>query len=78
MGHTHIQHKAVIDGKLILNPGSVGQPRDDDPRAGYAVVDTDAQTVDLHRVEYDVEAVQNEIEKRGLPSNTGKRLSSGK
>lgn len=43
LGHTHIQHKAVIDDRLIVNPGSVGQPRDKDSKAAYAVLDVDAE-----------------------------------
>jgi len=54
LGHTHVQHKATIDGRLIVNPGSVGQPRDGDERAAYAVLDTAADEVALRRVEYDM------------------------
>jgi putative phosphoesterase len=77
LGHTHIQHEAVIDDRLILNPGSVGQPRDGDSRAAYAVVDTDGWSVDLRRVEYDVEEVQRKVESVGLPGELGERLESG-
>lgn len=78
LGHTHIQHHEMVDGTLVVNPGSVGQPRDRDPRAAFAVVDPDAQTVKEHRVSYDIERVQTAIEAAGLPSWTGTRLERGR
>ena len=80
LGHTHVQHEATVDGRLVLNPGSVGQPRDGDPRAAYAVVDTETEpmTAELHRVEYDVERVQAAIRNEGLPERTADRLAEGK
>ncbi|MCY4730481.1 metallophosphatase family protein [Natronomonas gomsonensis] len=78
LGHTHIQHKAVIDDRLILNPGSVGQPRDGDPRAAYAVVETEDWSAELRRVEYDIGKVQDMVEEQGLPSEIGTRLESGR
>ena len=78
LGHTHIQHAEAVDGGLVCNPGSVGQPRDGDPRAGYAVLDTETTKVDLHRVAYDVEAVQDAIREAGLPEQTATRLASGR
>ncbi len=77
LGHTHVQHAERYGDGIVVNPGSVGQPRDSDPRAAYAVVDLEAMTVDTHRVEYDVEAVVREVERVGLPSRTGTRLTSG-
>lgn len=77
LGHTHIQHSATIDDRLIVNPGSVGQPRDGDPRAAYAVLDTEANTVDLRRVHYDIDRVYHEIVVEGLPSESGERLFDG-
>lgn len=78
LGHTHLQHEAVIDDRLILNPGSVGQPRDGDSRAAYAVVDTDNWETDLRRVEYDIGRVQEKVEEAGLPREIGDRLASGR
>ncbi|RRJ31279.1 metallophosphoesterase family protein [Halocatena pleomorpha] len=78
LGHTHVQHHEMVDGTLIVNPGSVGQPRDRDPRAAFAVIDPDAQTVEEHRVSYDIERVQAAIESAGLPSWTGTRLKRGR
>jgi putative phosphoesterase len=79
LGHTHVQHKAIVDDRLVCNPGSVGQPRDGDPRAAYAVLDTDADPVSatLHRVEYDVGRVQAAIREAGLPERTAARLAKG-
>jgi putative phosphoesterase len=78
LGHTHIQHEARIDDRLVLNPGSVGQPRDEDPRAAYAVLDTETGELDLRRVEYDIQTVYDEIAATGLPERTGERLFEGR
>ncbi|MFB6296190.1 MAG: metallophosphoesterase [Halobacteriales archaeon] len=77
MGHTHVQYHETYAEGVVLNPGSVGQPRDDDPRAAYAVLDLEDLAVEEHRVEYDVEAVQEAIETAGLPRRTGSRLARG-
>ncbi len=77
LGHTHIQHEARVDGRLVLNPGSVGQPRDGDPRAAYAVLDTATDEVDRRRVSYDIDRVNEEIEAVGLPERVGERLYDG-
>jgi diadenosine tetraphosphatase ApaH/serine/threonine PP2A family protein phosphatase len=63
--------------RLIINPGGVGQPRDGDPRAAYALYDTEAQTLTLHRVEYDIAATQEKMRTAGLPSWLAERLSFG-
>lgn len=78
MGHTHVQGHAVTEDGVVMNPGSVGQPRDADPRAAYAVVDLDDLTVTEHRVEYDVEAVVDAVEAAGLPTRIGTRLREGR
>ncbi|WP_135363186.1 metallophosphoesterase family protein [Halosimplex halophilum] len=77
VGHTHVQHEATIDGRLVVNPGSVGQPRDGDPRAAYAVLDTDEPSVSLRRVEYDIDSVITRVESAGLPPRVGTRLLDG-
>ncbi|MFB6093365.1 MAG: metallophosphoesterase [Halanaeroarchaeum sp.] len=77
MGHTHVQHAEVFEEGIVLNPGSVGQPRDNDPRAGYAVVDLADRSVETHRVEYDVDRVVDAVEEAGLPHQTGERLTRG-
>lgn len=64
--------------RLILNPGGVGQPRDGDPRAGYALYDSDAGVVTFFRVEYDIAATQRAMEAAGLPPRLSERLSYGR
>lgn len=61
----------------IVNPGSVGQPRDRDPRAAYAIYDTERHTFEHRRVDYDIVAVQNRMRLRGLPLRHIERLSLG-
>ncbi|WP_336136490.1 metallophosphoesterase family protein [Natronomonas amylolytica] len=78
MGHTHVQGHETYDEGVVMNPGSVGQPRDSDPRAAYAVVDLDELTVEERRVEYDIEGVIEAIQDAGLPKDTGKRLRKGR
>lgn len=63
--------------ELILNPGSVGQPRDEDPRAAYAIYDTEAKTWTPHRVIYDIAVVQERILAQGLPARHAERLAHG-
>ena len=63
--------------RAILNPGSVGQPRDHDPRASYGILDPDAMTWEIKRVEYDIQAVQKRILKKGFPEKQAQRLAEG-
>jgi predicted phosphodiesterase len=63
--------------RWLLNPGSVGQPRDGDPRAAWALLDFDAGRAHFHRVEYAVEKTQSEIRELGLPEPLAARLESG-
>lgn len=78
MGHTHHQYHEVYDEGIVCNPGSVGQPRDGDPRAAYAVIDLDERTVDEHRINYDTAAVIDAVEAAGLPAKIGSRLTQGR
>ena len=64
--------------KAIVNPGSVGQPRDENPDAGYAIYDTVKRKVTLHRVPYDVAAAAGKINDAGLPRVLADRLHVGK
>jgi diadenosine tetraphosphatase ApaH/serine/threonine PP2A family protein phosphatase len=66
------------DRKIVLNPGGVGQPRDGDPRAAYALYDTDSRTFTVHRVEYDIAATQALMEAAGLPRRLIDRLAVGR
>lgn len=63
--------------RQILNPGSVGQPRDRDPRAAYAIYDTSKRVWEFHRAAYDIPSVQNRIIKAGLPERHALRLMEG-
>ena len=64
-------------GRLIINPGSVGQPRDGDPRAAYLILDHEAGTLAHFRVGYDIEAVQRDMKAAGLPPTLAQRLAHG-
>ncbi len=68
---------SLADRYLILNPGSVGQPRDEDPRAAFAIYDPDKQEWRPQRVEYDVRTTHDRILAAGLPSRHAKRLLHG-
>ena len=63
--------------RWLLNPGSVGQPRDGDPRAAWLLVDFDEGRAEHRRVGYDVAATQEEIDERGLPDALAQRLAHG-
>jgi predicted phosphodiesterase len=68
---------ATGNRRTILNPGSVGQPRDGDPRASYAIWDSDDRTITYHRVEYDFRATRDEMDRVGLPPRMSARLEHG-
>lgn len=92
-GHTHwpcafidgapvrhlVQRVVPLDppGRMLVNPGSVGQPRDSDPRAAFAVLDCDRRRITFRRVEYDVAAAAGKIIAAGLPASLAERLSLG-
>ena len=61
----------------LINPGSVGQPRDRNPRAAFAIYDSDSHIVKFYRLEYDVEEAQKKILKENLPPALAERLSLG-
>lgn len=64
--------------RYIVNVGSVGQPRDRDPRAGYVIYDTDKETIELKRIAYNISVVQDKILNAGLPDFFASRLVEGK
>lgn len=66
------------DVKYLLNPGSIGQPRDGDPRASFAFFDDTKRRVEYWRVPYDIEATQQKMVKAGLPEPLVRRLSFGR
>ena len=69
---------ALTPGRWLINPGSVGQPRDGDARAAWAILDLDAGEVRFRRTPYDVAAAQNTILTAGLPAMLADRLSHGR
>jgi diadenosine tetraphosphatase ApaH/serine/threonine PP2A family protein phosphatase len=69
---------ALAAGRWLVNPGSVGQPRDDDARAAWALYDPDAGVLEFRRTPYDVAAAQNAILEAGLPSLLAHRLAEGR
>jgi len=77
MGHTHVPGHEPFDEGLVMNPGSVGQPRDGDPRAAYAVVDFETREIEGHRVEYDIDRVIDAVREADLPLRLGTRLRRG-
>ena len=68
---------ALGEGRTLLNPGSVGQPRDHDPRASYLILDSVAATATWNRVAYDFEAVGAMMRAAGLPARLAERLRTG-
>ena len=67
----------ALDSRCLVNPGSVGQPRDGDARASYALFDTDGATITFRRAPYDVRETQRRIRSRGLPPFLADRLALG-
>jgi diadenosine tetraphosphatase ApaH/serine/threonine PP2A family protein phosphatase len=67
----------LAPGRWLLNPGSVGQPRDGDPRAAWLLLDLGAGRAQHRRVEYEVGSTQDEIRERGLPDALAQRLAHG-
>ena len=92
VGHSHLPLVFFEDGaqpgtietlglggtRFVANPGSVGQPRDGDPRAAYAIVDTTARQVSFRRVDYDIASAQRKIRAAGLPEWLAARLANGR
>jgi diadenosine tetraphosphatase ApaH/serine/threonine PP2A family protein phosphatase len=66
------------DTTYLFNPGSVGQPRDGDPRAGFAIADLGGKKVEFWRVKYDIAAVQDRMFRAGLPEPLIMRIAFGR
>jgi predicted phosphodiesterase len=69
--------KINLDGRRLLNPGSVGQPRDGDPRSAWVVLDLEERIAEFRRVPYSIERTQAEMRERGLPQALAVRLERG-
>jgi predicted phosphodiesterase len=76
--HEFLELRLDDDGFYLINPGSVGQPRDLDPRAAFAIYDSNERLVTFHRVRYEVALAQYKIEAAGLPRILSSRLSLGR
>lgn len=68
----------LTEGRWLINPGAVGQPRDGDARASWLSYDPDAAAVTFHRTPYDVAGAQNAILAVGLPGDLARRISEGR
>ena len=69
--------RVTLHGRWLLNPGSVGQPRDGDPRAAWLLLDFEERLAEFHRVPYSIERTQAEMRERGLPGTLAARLQRG-
>jgi diadenosine tetraphosphatase ApaH/serine/threonine PP2A family protein phosphatase len=78
LGPSHGSVLPLDERRLLLNPGSVGQPRDGDARAGALVLDTEARSVTWHRVAYPIATTQVDIRAAGLPDSLADRLADGR
>ena len=72
-----IEFKVLPEDLMVVDIGSIGQPRDRDPRSCFVVLDTDAMSVKFHRVEYNIEKAQKKIRDAGLPGRLADRLAAG-
>ena len=79
LGHTHMPMLYSFENEMLANPGSVGQPRDGDPRASFAILTlSDGKfSFEIKRVEYDIDAVASKIIRAGLPDFLADRLYTG-
>ena len=80
LGHTHKPYAVEHGDALLLNPGSVGQPRDGDPRACYAIVEIAEGRINprIYRVKYEIERTQEKMRRLGLPESLAARLGLGR
>jgi predicted phosphodiesterase len=77
-GGTYSKFKVEPGRKYFVNVGSVGQPRDHNPKAAYVVYDLDESTIELRRLDYDIPTAQKKILAAGLPARLAERLAVGK
>ncbi len=78
LGHTHIPYVKRFAKGIVVNPGSVGQPRDGDPRASLAVYDSDGSDCSVRRLDYDIGSAADAISRSGLPAMLADRLYLGR
>jgi predicted phosphodiesterase len=79
LGHTHMPMQVDMGSRYVLNPGSVGQPRDGDPRASYLILDLDDGHVrfELRRINYDIDSAAEKILSKPVPKFLADRLYLG-
>ena len=77
-GGTYSKFKVEPGRKYFVNVGSIGQPRDNNPKAAYVVYDMDESTIELRRLDYDIATAQSKILAAGLPPRLAERLAFGK
>lgn len=77
-GHTHLPFIRRFGTNLFINPGSVGQPRDNNPLASYCILDTETLRAEIRRVKYDITATASKILQAGLPRYFAERLYLGR
>jgi len=77
-GGTYSKFKVEPGKKYFVNVGSVGQPRDGNPKAGYVVYDLEEGSIELRRLDYDMPTTQQKILAAGLPARLAERLAQGK
>ena len=73
VGHSHVQFNLLVDDVVVLNPGSVGQPRDGDPRAAYAIIE--GNKIELKRVDYSFEETISKLEALDIPDRAKQMFS---
>jgi len=78
LGHTHVPYVRRFRSGVIVNPGSVGQPRDGDSRASFALLETDSLACRIVRLDYDAEKAADSIRAAGLPGFLADRLAVGR
>lgn len=78
MGHTHVPFVGEAEGTMVVNPGSVGQPRDGDSRSSWALVETEGPTAKIRRTAYDVEEAAAAVREADLPTHSAERLLRGR
>lgn len=78
MGHTHVPYVRRLEQGVVLNPGSVGQPRDGDPRGSFAVLDTGTLEGGIVRFDYPADEAAEAVVSAGLPRVLADRLRSGR
>ncbi len=77
-GGTYSKFRVEPGKKYFVNVGSIGQPRDGNPKAGYVIFDLEEQTIEIRRLDYDIATAQKKILAAGLPERLAKRLALGR